>query len=694
MQKTKFVSAVSAFVVATASQTIAQSLQFLATKAEGDGAVQLRWQSESNAFYQVLYATELLNTNTVWWALADDVSSHGTNTTFLDTGIYWKDPELKHPALDTKRFYRVVKAGTNTLAPPVVTLTTPTADSILSGEVTITATAVSTNDVFAIKFFVDGEEVGEATMPDAATASFAINTTEWPNGPHNIFAVAQVTSGTETTGTPSTVKQGAGASVYVPVTFDNYISKWFFSEPIFEPSLGETQRITATFAAYSTWTLEIRDASDTVVRSGTGEGYSMQFDWDGRNTSGQNLPDGQYGFSLNATETTAPEPPPGEGGGGGLPSLMMAALADGKTSYALPSPPMPPVKVNGKWLPWEEVYGPVAPVEVQISQKAIERLAVTLRGARAAQSSRLMLEAPTGGQSAQAPRRPPPKAIKGKAGTVGVAYQGHHPSTGGYQRPQNLVGYVTLSPNYILPYGPIANASNIASGFARQMSKSAWKTAFNCGNDQLTAPLLRKPSKGGSNLFNYCNIGLLVGHGIRGSSQDFRATSTPSLQTYYPTYRTGVNAYDWVRISECSFGGGPAGLRWMGLYACNMLYRDNALDMYDKGVLPMNRYLHILLAAETSVHMYQTFGQKWASYMNGGEDGTKHTVIDSWVSASEKIHKVPGVVPAGHTIVMTCAYWPDCVNDRLLTYTDNGSTDPSDILFYREQVFPTRHIVP
>jgi hypothetical protein len=132
----------------------------------------------------------------------------------------------------------------------------------------------------------------------------------------------------------------------------------------------------------------------------------------------------------------------------------------------------------------------------------------------------------------------------------------------------------------------------------------------------------------------------------------------------------------------------------MGLYACNMLYRDNALDMYDKGVLPMNQYLHILLAAESSVHMYQTFGMKWASYMNGGEDGTKHTVIDSWVSASEKIHKVPGVVPTGHTIVMTCAYWPDCVNDRLLTYTDNGSTDPSDILFHREQVFPTRQIVP
>jgi hypothetical protein len=132
----------------------------------------------------------------------------------------------------------------------------------------------------------------------------------------------------------------------------------------------------------------------------------------------------------------------------------------------------------------------------------------------------------------------------------------------------------------------------------------------------------------------------------------------------------------------------------MGIFACNMLYRDNALDMYNKGVLPMNPNLHILLGEETSIFMYPEFGRLWSSFMNGGEDGVKHTVIDSWVSASEKAHKVPGVVPSGHTVIMTCAYWPDCVNDKLILYTDNSSTDPSEILFHREQVFPTRQIIP
>ena len=73
----------------------------------------------------------------------------------------------------------------------------------------------------------------------------------------------------------------------------------------------------------------------------------------------------------------------------------------------------------------------------------------------------------------------------------------------------------------------------------------------------------------------------------------------------------------------------------------------NAQDMYNKGVLPMNENLHILLSEETSIHMYPTFARKWASYMNGGEDGVKHTIIESWNFASRDIHSITNVVPAG-----------------------------------------------
>jgi len=80
--------------------------------------------------------------------------------------------------------------------------------------------------------------------------------------------------------------------------------------------------------------------------------------------------------------------------------------------------------------------------------------------------------------------------------------------------------------------------------------------------------------------------------------------------------------------------------------------------------------------------------------MNGGEDGVKHTIIDSWNLASHDIHSVSNVVPIGIEIIMTSAYWPDCVNDRLLYYTENGSDDPSEILFWRQRVFPTYEKIP
>ena len=174
MKMTKQMVTVVGAILALAASGSGQTLQFLATKAEGDGAIQLRWQSETNAIYRIEYATALSN-GVVWQTFVEGLISHGTNTTFLDTGRYWADPELKHPALNAQRYYRVAKAGTNSLPPPVVSLSSPTAGAVLSGEVTITASAVSTNNVSSIKFYVDGEEVEEIGQPDSGTISYQHN---------------------------------------------------------------------------------------------------------------------------------------------------------------------------------------------------------------------------------------------------------------------------------------------------------------------------------------------------------------------------------------------------------------------------------------------------------------------------------------------------------------------------------------
>ena len=674
---------IAAIAASLASVAYAQdSLQFTGVKATDERAVQLRWQSISNAVYRLEYAPEL-SSEIVWDTLVDFFPAQGTNTMFLDTGKYWTEPALPHPKDSSQRFYRLVQVDTNSLPAPVVTITNLTAGTNVSGEVEIGVHVSTTNSITFVRYYVDGEEVQLGSADEDGNSSYTINTTEWPNGSHEIFVVAETTSGTTTTGTVVDEQNGAGTSAIIPVTFDNWISKWYFSLPGFDPSLGETQRITAVFAAYSCWTLQIVDEFDTTVRTVAGSGDSMAFDWDGTDDNGFDTINGTFNFILSAEQCTP------------LASEMSSEAA----SFAI-------VEETPQLLAWSG-SGSVVPLALYppgidtngftifegFMSDFMPKASLEISSIQSSEIDGPVTQAATSPQSTQRPRRPAPKPIKGSPGKFGVAWQGHHPDPGtngiaGFNRPANLSGSIQLDPNYVLPYGPIKRAKNIAAGFETTLSKYKWKKAFNYGDDQLTAALLRKPSKGGSNVFNNCNLGLLIGHGIRGNNQDFLATSTPSLQTYMPIYKSGVNAYDWVRMSEFDFGGGPGGLRWMGLYACNMLSYFNAQDMYNKGVLPLNQNLHILLAEETSIFMYPTFGQKWASYMNGGEGGGKRTVIDGWILASQVIHAVPGVVPSGHTVTMTCAYWPNCVNDTLYSYTDNDSDDPSEILFRRVQVFP------
>ncbi len=167
---------------------------------------------------------------------------------FLETGKYWTEPALTHPKDDLQRYYRITQTGTNTLVPPVVTIINLAAGTNFSGEVEIDVQIATTNSIISVNFFVDGEEVEFADADDAGNASYMINTTEWPNGSRETFVVVETTASTETTDTPSTVQSGAGNSAKIPVTFDNYISKWNFSLPGFDSALGETQRVTSSLS--------------------------------------------------------------------------------------------------------------------------------------------------------------------------------------------------------------------------------------------------------------------------------------------------------------------------------------------------------------------------------------------------------------------------------------------------------------
>jgi len=146
--------------------------------------------------------------------------------------------------------------------------------------------------------------------------------------------------------------------------------------------------VTAKFAANVDWSLEIQDVSSNTVRYVTGSGGSMSFNWDGTGTNGITIPDGLYSYVLTAQTNGAPlQGGGGAEGGGAPPSPMMAALASGETSYFAEPPPMPPVKKDGIWYSWEEIFGPLPPIEVKIPEtvqnlflKSLEALAGQLPG--------------------------------------------------------------------------------------------------------------------------------------------------------------------------------------------------------------------------------------------------------------------------------------------------------------------------
>ena len=117
---------------------------------------------------------------------------------------------------------------------------------------------------------------------------------------------------------------------------------------------------------------------------------------------------------------------------------------------------------------------------------------------------------PDGIYTTRTPNRIPGNMFMGKAGSMGIAYQGDHPTSPSFAIPAG--GIVSLSHP---PYGPLTSASKIVNNFINVMGASAWKTAFNLGDDNLNssnlAPILG-PNTGTSDFARKCNFGLYVGH--------------------------------------------------------------------------------------------------------------------------------------------------------------------------------------
>jgi hypothetical protein len=710
-------------VLASLGQCLGQTnLQFTGISVTGEGAMHLAWSSVSNELYEVDEADALIDTNTgsiTWNKIYDNYPSQGTNTFWLDTGNYNFSPQIVHPKDMPMRFYRIVDLGPDSTSDePTVVINTPTNSTIASSEITITVTAFTDQPVLSgTKLYVDGQEMLMADTTTNYTDStgvtnyevdtYSINTCEWLNGTHILFATTECQSGRGDLVDSGTVATGHGVSPFVSVLFNNLVEGISFSQPLFDPSSGQTQQVTAIFPLNSDWTLHIVDAYSNVVQTATGSGNSMLYNWDGT-ANGTNLANGIYYYYITAAtnglanELVSGGSSGGSGGGVPSPSFARASAVSSESSEQLWA-----VATDSENVLPLAIYPPgfdtngltifsATPAEIQSLRTPVSRVASSRTASFSTLDSGGGTASPSGigdpgyvtplpdpQPAPPSPQRPPNNPVKGLAGTFGVAYDTYTANGGtnpvncailGNGLPGNT-GHISMQNNSAtraLPFSPLPQYKTEVNNFVSQMQHWGWKNSFLKVDDQLNINDLR----GSGTPFNNVNIGVLFTHGVYGTSVDFAANQCK--QNYFPITSGGSAQY--LRLSEMNLGGsGTNGLKWMALNSCRSLYQANWNSMKNAGIKPYNGNLHLLMGENTDGFTSSSFGWYWAKYINFGT-GTNAasfsplTVRAAWYQAAkDAYHNV--AFPAG-TPAISYAVAGDsaCHDDTLQTNSTPGGS--------------------
>jgi hypothetical protein len=503
--------------------------------------------------------------------------------------------------------------------------------------------------------------------------SYVINTCEWPNGAHTIFATASVQTGASGAHDVSAVGMGYGVSAFVPVTFTNLITRISFSEPFFTPEDGQTQHISAVFAANVDWTLEIQDATETSVRTTNGSGGSLSFDWDGTDDSGVDLPVGNYTYLITA-ETN------------GLALLSIVADEETNDASAFPAMMWALAPDGQEPIPFELYPVGFDTNSLELFEATPAEIATLKRLANGSLSSSISsgggvvaaaFSGPSG-QDSRAPKRPPIRPVKGRAGVYGFGYDTYSAQgTNGFSIAPPLNGILTqrvglegfAAGQSTFSYPPLAELKRECANFVKAMQKGNWSQGFGKADDKLLISDLR----GSGSVFNTVKLAFFDGHATYGTGQDFTSGAGGSKQMYYPI--TAGHSAQYLRMSEMSLGGsGANGLKWMAFKACNSLQHTDWANMQSMGVKPYNNDMHIILGTDTVVWTDQNIMALWGQYMTRGK-GTNAPmkITDAWINAAKDAYKQSGF---NYTNAIKFAYAADtsCINDKLSSTNTPGGT--------------------
>ncbi|HET7624562.1 MAG TPA: FlgD immunoglobulin-like domain containing protein [Verrucomicrobiae bacterium] len=496
---------------------------------------------------------------------------------------------------------------------------------------------------------------------------------------------------------------GRSVSSYVPVTFDNLISKVAFSEPFFEPSLGQTQQVTAYFAVNVDWTLEIVNDESNVVRTVTGSGASLKFAWDGTGDGGTNIPDGVYYFHIAARTNGMSSPLTGPSNDDSLFENMMMteegdlapvseeqAIALGMDHYYVPPAPYPPVEINGEWFNWEEVYGTPPWIEVQIPTNEFATASLTELNSDETETHS---SSSASSQSTTAPTRPPTAPVKNQANNYAIGfYDFQTPIT--RNNPKNGLPFPTTQTVRLdgcsscnqSESDPIPEANMNSVNMIREMKKLGWKLEFQKFNDLLPINSVRRSDQGynGDEIFTRATVGLFMDHGSYGTTLDYNPGASGSFQTYFPSGNPndGTGESSWLRLCQFGFGGN---LKWMAILACNSICDPNWNSMVSHGAIPLKE-THLLLGTAAIAWM----GEDIAAYWGENMAKKKQKIRDAWFNAASKqYHEVaPGVIT--NTVIFRVTGYPECMDDTVANNTapSNPSSAPGNLTKQDQQVYP------
>lgn len=656
------------------------NLNFNAVSATSEGAIRLSWNSTSNEVYEIDYADQMVDISQGgpnWQRLYGSYPSHGTNTFWLDTGNYNFEPAIPHPKFGAMRFYRIANLGTNDGPSPYVAITSPTNGALLSGQITVSVVSTSSFPLVSTKLFVDGQEM----YPSDDGTNYLINTCEWPNGPHTLFATARARSDYSGANGDYHIAIGQAVSPYVPVAFNNLISSVGFGQAFFEPALGQTQQVSAVFAANVNWTIQIEDDSSNVVQTVTGSGGTLTYNWDGTGTNGTAIPDGVYYYLISA-QTNGQSLPNFSGGGGGTnrPPSPGAAFATPSGSLSdsgtieIQYPPLPPglfygLDENGNPITnrVEFIQLPTAPLDSANTSSSLTSATPAAAGAASFSTT----------QTTLAPTRPPTAPVKGNSGTYAIGYY-TYPNTNVYSVPKNgipppltqsihLEG--SLSP---MQFDPIPEADTTAINMIGTMKKGGWKLAFHKFDQDLFANSVKRSDLGigGGEIFTGAELGIFMAHGTFGTDPDYNAGASGAELTYWPSDNPSDGSKPWISMAQFGFGGS---LKWMALLACNSICDPNYQSMLSAGAIPLKE-THLVLGTATFAAMGENIASYWGKNLLA-----KQTIVNAWFSAGSREYHDPHINPNAltNTIVFRAVGYPECFSDTIKTNTSPSHPSPA-----------------